>query len=306
MSATARKEFAAVELTNRTDGSPALPTQEALLWLCGEEASSNTQFPPQSNLSSPTGGYYTIRGAETWAFTRCGVYQDRPAQADMLHVDLWWRGVNLVGDPGAYSYNSPAPWRNGLSMTRVHNCLAVDGLDQMERGPRFTWFYWTQGKAVKREPNLFIGEHYGYRKRLGVTHRRAILLENKNLWVIVDDLTGAGRHEITAQWLFPAAEKVESDGDSWLIHTPVGVCRAWFATTCGEEAQTPQIEQITGAENETSGWFSPSYLHKQPAPALIARDTCALPARRVTVFALDAATRLEPLDLMRNNLMLQD
>jgi hypothetical protein len=260
---------------------------EAALWLGADPA----PMPPQRNLAAEAGGYYTIRGAQTWAFTRCGVYRDRPAQADMLHADIWWRGHNLVADPGTYSYNSPAPWTNGLATTRVHNAVALDGLDQMERGPRFTWFYWTRGRKIRHEENLFIGEHYGYQARLGVTHRRAILLQDNWLWVIVDDLQGAGIRDLAAQWLFPEAEILTQEVGAFHLHTPVGECRVWFAAFAPETATN--IDVVQGSPDDTLGWFAPRYLDKRPALGLIARDRCALPARRVTVIALDAAARLE-------------
>jgi hypothetical protein len=284
---------AAFWLTDKASVFNDKASQERLLWLCGEEALDAPAAPrPQSNLSADTGGYYTIRGAETWAFTRCGVYRDRPAQADMLHADLWWRGHNLVADPGTFSYNSPAPWRNGLAATRVHNCPSADGLDQMERGPRFTWFYWTRGRVMRREAKLFVGEHDGYRRRLGVAHRRVIWLANEWLWVIADELAGAGEHDLSAQWLFPAAEIVAREGNGFHLRTPAGECRVWFATFAPQSVTTA-VDIAKGPPDDTLGWFAPRYLDKVAALGLVVRDRCALPARRVTVLALDAAARLK-------------
>jgi asparagine synthase (glutamine-hydrolysing) len=80
------------------------PWDEPLAWLFGDEPLEAPVRPiPRENLAASEGGYYTLRGSETWAFVRCCEYRDRPAQADMLPVDLWWRGHNLVADPGTYS-----------------------------------------------------------------------------------------------------------------------------------------------------------------------------------------------------------
>ena len=274
------------------DNRPTLLAEntELALWL---DEDNVAPMLPQHNLTANIGGYYTIRGVDTWAFTRCGVYRDRPAQADMLHADIWWRGHNLLADPGTYSYNSPAPWTNGLAATKAHNTLTVDGLDQMERGPRFTWFYWTRGRKVRHEENLFVGEHYGYQARLGITHRRAILLRDNWLWVIVDDLQGAGTHDLAAQWLFPEAEVLHQEGGAFHLLTPVGECRVWCATFAPQTVT--KFDVAEGLPDDTLGWFAPRYLDKRPALGLVVRDRCALPARRVTVLALDAEARLEAL-----------
>ena len=276
---------------------------ELLLWLGGAAAlDAPVQTKPQQNLASDTSGYYTLRGADTWAFTRCGKYLDRPAQADMLHADIWWRGGNIVADPGTYSYNSPSPWNNGLAGTKVHNAVTLDGLDQMERGPRFTWFYWTRGRVVPQatpsgddSTRRWTGEHFGYQARLGVVHRRSILLKDDWLWVIVDDLTGAGTHDLTAQWLLPSAEIVEHDAASLRLRWPVGEGSLWYATFAPEMVQPTQIDILHGPPDDVRGWFAPRYLRKEAALGVVVRDHCTLPARRVTVLALDATARLETL-----------
>lgn len=294
------------------------PCDEMLLWLAGAEAlQTKVEIQPQQQLADASGGYYTLRGADTWAFTRCGVYRDRPAQADMLHADLWWRGHNLLADAGTYSYNSPPPWNNGLAATRVHNAVTVNDSDQMERGPRFTWFYWTRGRALKRGADntlqrnadgatqLFIGEHDGYQARFGVVHWRAILLHDNWLWVIVDDLRGTGTHDLAAQWLMPRTEILAHEGGAYHLQTPVGQVRLWCLTFAPEVLASTEFTHFVGPPDDVRGWFSPRYLQKEPALGLVVTDkSCLLPARRVTLLSLDAeaemvACALDKVRLMR-------
>lgn len=261
------------------------PWDEPLAWLYGDEPLEALVEPiARENLSARHGGYYTIRGAETWAFVRCCEYRDRPAQADMLHVDLWWRGHNLVADPGTYSYNSPAPWKNGLAHTGVHNAVEVDGLDQMERGPRFTWFRWTKGRVVRHEGRVFEGEHTGYVKRLGVRHRRTVELVDDRAWVVTDELIGEGEHDLSAQWLFPGARVVERDGSRFVLETPAGRCRVEFQT----DGQASAVTEVSGNPDSTKGWFAPKYQYREPALGLVVVDRRRLPARRVTTIELHA------------------
>jgi asparagine synthase (glutamine-hydrolysing) len=259
------------------------PWDEPLAWLYGDEPLEAPVEPiERENLAAEQGGYYTIRGGETWAFVRCCEYRDRPAQADMLHVDLWWRGHNLVADPGTYSYNSPVPWKNGLAHTGVHNTVEVDGLDQMERGPRFTWFRWTKGHVVRHDERAFVGEHTGFVRRLGVRHRRSVRLVDDGAWVVEDELLGEGEHDLSSQWLFPNARVVEREGARFVLETPVGRCRVEFQTGDGESS----VRDVSGDPNSTMGWFAPKYQYREPALGLVVAERCRLPVRRVTRIVL--------------------
>ena len=80
----------------------------------------------------------------SWALIRAGRYTRRPFQADQLHVDLWWQGINLARDAGTYLYNGSPPWNNGFAGTAVHNTVTVDNHDQMRRAGRFLWLDWAQ------------------------------------------------------------------------------------------------------------------------------------------------------------------
>ena len=274
---------------------------ESLLWLCGEGPFSARVDPPaRTDLAAPSGGYYTLRGGDTWGMIRCAEYRDRPAQADMLHVDLWWRGANLVADPGTYSYNSPAPWNNGLSGTGAHNTVQIDGRDQMTRGPRFTWFHWNRGRVIRRWADetasikLFEGEHDGYERDLGVVHRRALMLVDGGLWIVVDDLLGAGEHRLSSRWLFPRAQIRSHSGQSFDLRTAIGDFTISFLNfPLSGEAADMTLEVAQGAGDATDGWFSSSYFKKEPALGIAAATQCQLPARIVTVISLNATTITE-------------
>jgi asparagine synthase (glutamine-hydrolysing) len=311
---------------------PAGAWDEPLLWLCGEEPLEKETNPiERASLAAETGGYYTIlsgrssmwrnltdcarpesetiqgrrkltacatRPEETWAMIRCCRYRDRPAQSDMLHVDLWWRGANILADPGTYSYNSAPPWNNGLALTSAHNTIAVDDLDQMERGPRFTWFHWNRGKVIGRETageiKLFEGEHDGYRRRLGIVHRRAVMLIGESAWVIIDDIRGEGEHKLSSQWLFPKSTIESQTGQCVKLRCAVGDFTASFFTFASDDRTAARgIEIYQGDEDSTLGWFSDRYFRREPALAVITSDHCSLPARRITFILLSQDAAIE-------------
>lgn len=107
-----------------------------------------------------------------------GRYTDRPAQADQLHFDLWWRGKNVACDAGTYLYNGLEPWTNALAASGVHNTVTVAGRDQMTRAGRFLWVDWAQAECghypVGQHGNVVVACQYGY-KKLGAEHQRSVL-----------------------------------------------------------------------------------------------------------------------------------
>jgi hypothetical protein len=280
------------------------PWDELAVWLCGQAplAARLNQTPlaarlnqaPSADLAAPEGGYYTLRAGTSWAFTRCATYRDRPAQADLLHVDLWWRGANVLGDPGTFAYDAPPPWNNGLAGTAVHNAPAVDGRDQMERGPRFVWLGWPHGRLLRSgaSPDGAVrwleGEHDGYVRRLGVVHRRTLLHAGEDFWLIVDDLLGTGPHDLAWCWLLPEATAWElaADGAAARAELPPGPVHLTFAGALA--GGTITLRALYGEEPGPFGWTSPRYGERRPALALRRTVRTELPARCVLAVGLGA------------------
>ncbi len=245
----------------------------------------------------------------SWAMIRAARYTRRPFQADQLHVDLWWRGINLARDPGTYLYNGPPPWDNGLAATAVHNTVTVDHHDQMRRVGRFLWLDWApaSGKlSAAREnalPHSFTGEHHGYR-RLGVTHRRSVHWLAHHGWVIVDDLAGSGQHHLCLHWLTadlpyelaqdPFRLKLHSQPSpvTWNLFSSApahyAVLRAgeylWRSTAAGEPHPAAPL----------LGWEASTYGELRPALSLVQHTRSSLPVRLVTVLLTDERCSVQP------------
>jgi hypothetical protein len=191
---------------------PAGPWDEELAWHFGHEALDATAQPRRRrSFGRETSGYFGIRGERSFGLIRCHTFTDRPGDADMLHLDLWLDGLNVLPDRGSYSYNDAQGWGLALRGTTCHNTVTVDGRDQMTRGSRFLWLDWTRAKVhsfgrhqlASWDGWLLDGEHLGYAgRRAGVVHRRQVLQSNDE-WLIVDDLLlrDSVSHELTLRWL---------------------------------------------------------------------------------------------------------
>ena len=106
--------------------------------------------PARTSVSFAHTGYHVLRGRNesTFAAFRCGSLHDRFSQIDMLHLDVWWRGQNVLVDPGSYQYNGAPCWHEHFMRTAAHNTVVVDGCDQMVHHRQFKVLYWTRARAL--------------------------------------------------------------------------------------------------------------------------------------------------------------
>lgn len=223
---------------------------------------------------------------------RCHTYKERPAQADMLHFDLWWRGENILRDTGSYSYYCPGPWKSYFNGTVAHNTITVDGRNQMTRGPRFMWFDWTRSRFRLHEQDddaqteCWEGEHDGYRKRLGITHRRRVERHPDGSWTVTDDLLGSGNHVAGLFWHLGDWKYEWDEGRSLIkCRTPVG--KVWLRVfTEGCETSRTQIVRGFANDQAAQGWESLYYGEKQEAVVFVCVAIGPCPMRLVTRIGL--------------------
>jgi asparagine synthase (glutamine-hydrolysing) len=179
---------------------------EESLWFFGDDfpkASFAENIPSRKSCQFSLGGYYSLRRRNSWAMMRCHTYASRPAQADQLHVDLWWNGINLLRDTGTFSYYDPEKKRNlKYISTAMQNTIEIDGESQMIKGPRFYWASLSKGKCYRANDTVIEGEHDGY-ARLGVRHKRRLESVDEKNWRINDTLLGKGSHTGILRWHFP-------------------------------------------------------------------------------------------------------
>ena len=265
------------------------PWLEDLVWLYGADAiaGQKSKRPAPEGQRYDRSGVYTLRSRESWMFTHAESYTDRPAHADALHVDLWWRGINLCCDPGTYLYYGHKPWLDALKHTRYHNTVVVDGKDQMERAYRFTWGYWHDARVLDWQQTegvqILEAEHDGY-QRLDdpVLHRRAVVAINDH-WLIVDDLLAKGDHQIELNWLLTNYPFVLAE-EAMILQTPEGEWQIGaFASSATSlwpilPTQVRQGDQVEGP----AGLVAFHYGQIEPALHLQATYTGALPFRCVT------------------------
>lgn len=252
------------------------PWDEQAIWLTGAGASglpARKSRKPSAWVDSS--GYVVLRDETGFAFSRSGRFRFRPGQADLLHVDVWWRGCNVAMDPGTFSYSAPEPWANPLARTQFHNTVTVEDRDQMTRVGRFLWVPWPRGEGrlveVGQESGIaaWEGWHEGYRRRsLGAIHRRALLRLGGGRWLVVDRVTAS--REVTARlhWLLPhVAHEWDPEGLALMLQLEPGPYWLVADSTPG----CPQADIVVADPTSPRGWYAPTYGERSPAVSLAVR-----------------------------------
>ncbi len=205
-----------------------------------------------------------------------------------MHLDLWWRGLNVAQDAGTYSYNAPPPWDHGLSRTGIHNTLIVDERDQMTRAGRFLWLNWAQAEVLDQSEAAdgswmrLEAQHDGYH-RMGIIHRRQVTTFGDGRWVVVDHLLPGpaggptGEPQARLHWLLPdwdwALEASDSGGrpTKLRLRSPYGWIELRVEVQGVSRSQRVQLaragQRLRGRDPVpvTRGWVCPTYGVKEPA-----------------------------------------
>jgi uncharacterized heparinase superfamily protein len=199
--------------------------------------------------------------------------------ADALAVQLRIGGSPVLIDPGTFQYGGEARWRSYFRSTAAHNTVTVDERSQATEAGPFLWAspfscYVVHASNEPGKPAILIARHDGYEK-LGVLHDRAILM-TPGLVLIVDRLSGQGRHALALRWHFAGAA-VRREGSAIALHDFPG----FRCIASGGEALLLQ-----GSETPLSGWWSEYYGAKRPISTLEIRRATPLPHDFVTVLEL--------------------
>jgi hypothetical protein len=281
-------------------------------WLCSQSDSTSKEigldfWRSTSNLKAlTTQPPYILQNHKngSWATLRVARFHARPAHADQLHLDLWWRGLNLAQDPGTYLYNSPPPWDNSLTSALVHNTVVVDGQEFMLRAGRFLYLDWAQALVIAAQTapdgsfETLTAQHNGYRK-IGVLHTRKVTVCENGHWEVSDKLDGPSDliHTTRLHWLLPdweyqiqdITEKTDLPAYEIQIHSPFGLVTLKTGVSSSPKNVHPirvknfQLVRAgiplygSGTISPIYGWTSPTYGDKIPALACILDISQSLP-----------------------------
>lgn len=169
--------------------------QEDAWWYTGGKLQTKEWEPPHSDsiYKAPIGGFYVLRNQNYFATLRCGNHKDRPQQADQNHLDIWYNGHNILRDNGSFKYNTDKELVKYFTGTASHNTVQIDDFDQMQKGSRFIWNYWSQAKNVQTHDHKtyleITAEAFVYKHLGEIVHKRQVKqFTEQAKWEIIDEL----------------------------------------------------------------------------------------------------------------------
>lgn len=202
-------------------------------------------------ISFKIGGYYLFREEDALTFIKCGRNKDRPGQSDNLHVDIWYKGENILFDGGSYKYNTSDDELKYFMGTESHNTVMLGQHDQMLKGNRFIWFNWTQALEANVEENennfTFTGKikAFSYIGKDIVHERKVTKIKGKPVWNIEDIIHSKPDNlEIRQLWHTDNANLDISQNEG-LKKEVVG----WYSSYYGVKEECRQVEIRTMNNN---------------------------------------------------------
>lgn len=141
---------------------------------------------PNKNFLFDSSGLITAENSSFFIVFKLPVFQFRPSQCDALHLDVWYKGENILRDGGTYSYNSSSEDLEYFSGTESHNTVQFDDHSQMPRLSRFLFGAWLKPENLNYQKDQF---SCGYQDNWGCKHQRNIVLKNKNI-LVTDQVSG--------------------------------------------------------------------------------------------------------------------
>ncbi len=219
-------------------------------WYNRDFSDESAPYQYQNLKQFEKGGYYIIRDNDSLSFIRCGIHKDRPSHADNLHLDIWFKGENLFHDAGTFQYNTNPELVQFFSGSSAHNTVTLGNNDQMKKGPRFIWLYWSQAIDAKSE------EHDGYYYFEGlirafqylsknIVHKRVVKKYKQSpRWEIVDSVSGATDLPMIQHWNTRSkydGHYTISASDKSGVKIEPQINDAWYSSFYGTKEKSKQI-----------------------------------------------------------------
>ena len=209
-------------------------------------------LPKPLSVTFNGGGLHVLRNEEATAYLRYPRFVFRPSQSDVLHLDLWVRGDNVLRDGGSFSYNSDGDDLDYFSGVSSHNTAQFDGRDQMPRLGRFLFGAWP--KAEKLIPvstgQDIVHAAAGYRDFQGARHTRTVELCEEGL-ICRDELSGDAARAVIRWRLRPRDWRLEGNR----------LDDGRYRLTVESDAPSMTLRLAEGSESRY-------YLKKSPLPVL--------------------------------------
>jgi hypothetical protein len=205
---------------------------EQAAWWLGSVPSRDREgaVPNGARLFQDAGALF-LQCGEFWLQMDAGPFGWAGAghsHADTLSLVVWWRGEEVLVDPGTFTYIGDVAQRNWFRGTGAHNTVYIDETDQAIPAGPFRWATKPEVELTAWAQTAELGFADALCRYKGFTHRRRVLLEAERL-LVLDEIDGPeGEHTCQQTWqLGPAAAWVRFVFSGSASREPSQISRAY-------------------------------------------------------------------------------
>jgi len=276
---------------------------EYAYWLLGEQAwdeytSLESRPPADAHLECAKGGYTVQRTGwgieDSHLVFDCGglgMLTGGHSHAGALSITLFGQGREILVDPGTFVYNGAPEWRSYFRSTAAHNTVTVDGRGQAEMAGPFRWNRRFHATVTSRThlPQHVDAWHDAYERRSGIMHRRRVVQTPGRYWVLIDRLSGSGRHAF--DFRFHLGPEVEvsafhtTDSSAVVESENAGFSLAMYTTA------PLAARLVRGQTSPIEGWASHGYGERHAIHTLDSTVECVAPLWAMTLLVPARETR---------------
>jgi Heparinase II/III-like protein/Heparinase II/III N-terminus len=234
--------------------------------------------PPGPVVTFPDSGYSLARQGDVTLLFDHGPLGMAPAfghgHADALAITLRYQQLDVLVDPGTFTYTGAPAWRRHFRGTAAHNTVTVAGADQSRQESAFMWSAPARARLLQSEERggtvYLLGLHDGYRRLGDITHYRGLALRPDGSLLVWDRVAGGGDHAVALHWHTPLA--VQASADGWRLGDR---CMLRVSGAVGRT-------RTGGPPGQGGGWTAPVYGRRAPATEIRVEHQGPLPAEFVT------------------------
>ncbi|MEO7294155.1 MAG: heparinase II/III-family protein, partial [Ginsengibacter sp.] len=189
--------------------------------------------------------------------------------ADALSIILTLDGNPILVDAGTYSYHTEKEWRKYFVSTVAHNTICIDNINQAKYiGPTMWLEHYNVNilnTAIQTNLETVSAKHSGYNK-IDCSHERVVEFNSEKEFFIITDKISVSKedHTIFQPWhLHPEVSVEKIDTHTFILqhHKANRKLKVVFSSLLN-------IEIIKGQTGPVLGWYSPSFLKKEPTNVL--------------------------------------
>ncbi len=229
--------------------------QEDAYWIGADTMDTRPEISMNIMNQFDAGGYFSFRDEESFTFIRCGKHENRPGQADNLHLNISLNGQNIMRDGGSYQYNADPVETNYFFGTGSHNTVMLGDADQMKKMGRFIWLYWSQSDMAELKENdewfTFEGRIMAFRHIGRNIYHHRIVRKKKNAlyWEVEDSILKKPAGEEMKQVWHPNPDLIDqleiSAVDADNVAIPSRKVKGMFSPGYGIKEMVPEIHYCT-------------------------------------------------------------